>query len=268
LGIFSAFVFAAGVVGSLVAAVTIDLFGQIGFYIAAIGFASFAVFLIFLAPNVAKYGKNTPETQEGLGAKVGKILKLAFGARMRPLILYMMFTGLLLAIYNGFEFEVIERTLPLGTSETKQNAISSQIFTVEGAVTIVASFAAGKLADVIRRVSVLSIFLFITILAIVTSFASYYYSSLVLAYVMACLWGAAYSGGFTLLSVVMAKDFSGSFESYAIIGMMSNLATAAGFGFTIYVTNIPIFLAITAGVLGITQVSTCLYRQRKDPNAE
>jgi len=182
---------------------------------------------------------------------------------MRPLLLYMFSVGILLAIYNGFESTVIVSAVPTLTSDA-QDEISAVIFLVEGAMTVVASFAAGKLADVIRRKTVLVIFSIIGALSIGLSLVCYIQANLVFAYLMACAWGMAYSGGYTLLPIVMAKDFNGSVESFSIVQFTSNFASAIGFFLCIYVKNIPTFLIITGAILVLTFISTCFYKQKED----
>jgi len=265
-GIFSSFVFAASVAGSILAACVIPHFGKVGFYLVACAFICCAILMLSVAPQVAKYDANTT-ADESLGKKIKNLVNLAVGSRMRPFLLFQFLVGILLAVYNGFEFKVVEYTvpsLPSGEPMGKDDVdyVTALVFTYEGIATIIASFAAGKLADMLPRKIVLNIFNIFGVLAIGVTLLSYYTVNLSLTYLMAILWSMAYSGGSTLIGIVRAKDFDGSLEAYSIAQFMPNLATAVGFGLCIMVTNFELFLLIISVLVVITIISTSLYKQK------
>jgi len=261
LGIFNSFVFASAVMGSFLAAVVIKLVGQLGLYILACGLAVTAILMFLLAPDVPKATEE--DNEESIAVKARKMVKLTWSPRMRPFLLYLFLNGVLNAIYGGFEYSVMLSAIPNDTA-AEQDVVSADIFIVEGVMTIIAGFLAGKMADSFRRRPVLNIFTYFGILAIILSALGSYTGNIIIVYGMASAWGIAYAGGYTLLFVVMAKDFDGSLEAYGIVQFMPNLACALGYGLTILVTNIPIFLIISSVIVLATLVSTFMYNQKED----
>jgi len=262
LGIFSSFVFGAGMTGSLMGKFIIPAFGQFGFYFFAAGLTVLSSLMIFLAPNVKKYGKEGQA--DTVIDKIMKMAKEAKQKRMRPLLPYMFFVGFLLAIYNGFEYVVIESTIPASYSDIAKNAITAEVFFVEGISTIFASLIAGVLADKLPRRIVLNIFLGLAIIAIVTSYMSETYQSIFYAYIMGCCWGMAYAGGYTLIGVLLTKDFEGRLEAFGVNNVIGNVAIALGFVLCIFVTDIPGMLIISSVLVVITQINTFLYKGKDE----
>ena len=259
MGIFFSFVFTASLTGGLTAAVIIEHFGQFIFFLIACILACVAACMIVIVPDIPKYGQ--VQNADGVMTKMAKMARLGVGRPMLPLLPYMVMIGLSFAIYNLFESVLILHTIP-NMKKENQNDITAIILIVEGAMTIVASYGAGKLADTLKRNVVLTIFNVSVFLAIVFSFITYYQKSLVCAYIMACFWGIAYSGAYTLIGAVMAKDFEGRLEAYGVVQFTLNVAIALGSVICIYVSNVELFLCIIFLFLVVSQISLLFYKQK------
>ena len=259
MGIFSGFVFAAGVIGSLIGASVIKLFGQSAFYKVCLGFCVLASLMVLIAPDVEKDGESS--STESTSEKAKKMLRLAMSKRMLPIIPYLFLMGVQLAFYNVFEFKIVLATTP-GMAEKDQNSITATMYCVEGVTTIIASLGAGKLADVMKTQTVLTITNVSAALAVACSFAGYYTSELYYAYLMAIFLGLGYAGAWTLASAIMAKDFDGSMEAYAVVQFVSNMATSFGCLLCILIKSVPGFLSIVAAFLVFAQVSLKFYKQK------
>ncbi len=261
LGTFSSFVFAAGVAGSILGAIVIPRMGTVKFYYIASGLTLLAITMIFLAPNVPKYGEQNGS--ETVFDKIKSMARMAPSRQMRPLLPFFFCCGFLLAVYYGFEYNIVLHAIP-GRSQSEQDEVTATVMLVEGIMTVVASFSAGKLADSIKRISVIYIYLCCGVLALVTSFMSYQTQSLFLAYVMASFWGIAYSGGYTMANIIVSKDFEGSSEAFNVYNFLSTLATSLGFGLCVIVKDIPTFLCIAAVILVLTKISVFFFKQKDE----
>jgi len=258
-GIFSGAVFAASVAGSALGAVVIKIFGQFGFYLTCCFLSICATIMMFMAPNVPKYGE---VGNENILEKINKMGKLAVSRSMRPLILFFFLVGFLLAVYYGFEYEIILNAIPT-LSKDDQNYETAKVMFVEGLMTVVAGYSAGKLSDVWKRTTVMIIYALFSAFAIIATYFSYIQASLPLAYLMAVLWGTSYSGLYTLAGVTIAKDFEGGLEAYGIFNFMSTFATSVGFAMCVYVHNVELFLTIVGGLVMMTLVSIVFYKQKE-----
>ena len=257
IGIFWSFVSAACVIASLLTALCIKFLGQFQFFVGALGFTCLASIMFALAPNVSKYTKE--KSGDTVLNQLKRIGKLATSKKMIPFLPYMVLVGLLLAIYNAFEYEIIVKIIP-DFSDEEQNYITSLILSVEGAVTIVASYVVGALSDKMKPKGLTALFNIFAVFAIISSFLSIYWGSLPGAYIMASLWGISYTASRTLTPIILAKDFNGSMESFAIAQFVCNFATALGSMLCIYITNITVFLMVIGGFLLVAQVGLCFYK--------
>jgi len=261
LGIFSALFSCSNVTGSIVAAFVLQHFGQFNFYITACAISILAIIMVYLAPDVSRYDEKGDE-QLGFREQSVRVIKLSCNPRMKTFLLFIVFVGILTAIYTGFEYRIVLTAIP-NMSKEDQNAITSWVFMVQGVLTIIFSYVVGDLADMFKLSYVVNGFLMTNFVSIGLSFLSYYLQSLVLAYVMAAVWGLAVSSTVTLSGIVMMKDWNGSLEAFALLQFLYNLAIALGYVMCIYIIDIVAFLYVTLGLLIITQISTLLYKSKE-----
>ena len=261
MGVFFGFYSCSNVFGNIMAAFVIDTLGQYNFYLLATIIAGVSIIMISFAEEVPNYDDHK-ETIESVTENAKVIIRLALSDRMKSLWLYMFFTGLIIAVYNGFEYKVIVSTITYDT-KIRQDFITAMVFTVQGIVAAVSNYAARRLADIYQRALVLNLFILFFFLAILFSFLSYFTGSLFLALMMGMFWGAGYSGASTMAEFIMAKDFDGSIESFAVLQLVRNIAAITGFAYSIFVTNIFFFLLPILGLLVATQISTRYFRPKE-----
>ena len=265
-GIFSSFIFAGSVIGNLLEAYIIETYGLYVFYITAGGLAAFSSLMFLCAPGVSKNGFE--RYSENIIHKIVKIFKLAFGKEMRPLLLNMLLSGMLYAVFNSFQYTVIYYVLPYNNNDnndgdqTDNQDVESILLIIEEIAAIMTGSIAGKLADYMKRSILLTLFNVITCGAVVLSFLCYYQKSLVFVYVMAALWSVAYAGTWTTINIIMAKDFEGTLDSYAVVQLLMNLAALSGFIMFYFTNDIPLFLTTVGSLLILTQISLYCYRQK------
>ena len=256
LGLYSAFL----VLGGIVSKVTITRFGSFGYYLISAGLACLSLVMFMAAPHVKK--SKEEDADEKPIEKTKKILKLIIGPRMRVLLPYMLYLGFLNAMVGAFQYRLVQNTDPNMTSD-ELNEISATMNLVQGIISILASIIAGKLADILQRKVSLSLFNVIHVIAVALGFLSYFGKNLFLVYVVAILWGVGIFGANTVLATVMAKDFKGSLEAYAIPQIVIPLATAIGYGLC-FLPQITWVLIALGGFAGLSVVCTSLYREKEN----
>jgi len=261
-GIFWCFISATQILGNLMSAFVITHFGQETFYLVATGFVLLASSLCCLAPHVEKYSQE--ETAEGVVEKAKRIVGLGFSPTMRVLLPFLFVSGITVAIQNGFEFHIIVESLGDKTKE-EQNYYTALIFIVQGFFAVIASYLVGKLIDKVERKNrVMQLANLIFMLAIVFSILAHYHNSHQLSYFMGTFWGMGYSSSHAIANVIVAKDFNGSIEGYAVVQALIVLAASCGFGLTILLADhIYTFIFVVTGMLVVSQVTAAFYRSPK-----
>ena len=261
-GIFWCFISATQILGNLMSAFVITHFGQQTFYFVATGCVLLASLLCSMAPYVPKYSQE--DLNEKFIQKAKKIIALGFSPVMRVLLPFLFLSGMTVAIQNGFEFQIIVGSIE-GKSKEEQNYWTAIIFMVQGFFAVIASYLFGKLIDKTEhknRVMQLSNFIFT--LAIVFSILAYYRNSLELSYFMGTFWGMGYSSSHAVANVIVAKDFDGSIEGYAVVQAMIVLAASCGFGLTILLAHkVYTFIFVVTGLLLVNQITTSFYKSPK-----
>jgi len=261
MGIFNALFSCSNVTGSLVAAFVVKHFGQFNFFLTACAISILAIIMVYFAPDVSRYdGKE--DQQIGFREQSVRVIKLSCNPRMRTFLSFIVFVGILTAIYTGFEYRVILNAIP-NMSKEDQNAITSWVFMVQGVITIIFSYLVGDLADMFKLSYVVNGFLMTNFVAIALSFLAYYLESLILAYVMAAVWGLAIASTVLLSGIVMMKDWDGSLEAFALLQFLYNLSVGIGYVMCVYMTDVVTFLYVLLGLLIITQISTLLYKSKE-----
>ena len=286
MGTFFCLFSCSNVFGNVLAAVAVDALGYFNFFLIADIFAGIAVIMLIFAQEAPKANGEDADHLNVLD-KAAMIRELVQNTRMRSFLLYMFFTGFVVAIYNSFEYQVILAAVARPelseldvdarlAEERREGVITSLVFTIQAVMGIIASYSAGRLADNYKRSFVLNVFTGSFALAIVFSFISCKTTDLFYTYIMAGLWGFGYSGASTMIGIVMAKDFEGSIEAYAVSQLITNVATIVGFVLCIVITpgkegssggdinNIITFLIVTSVIWAATQISTLFYKPNED----
>ena len=263
LGIFAAVFSCSNVTGSIIAAFVLKHFGQFNFFLVACVISILSIFMVYFAPEVDRYDKE--DEQLGFKEQSIRVIKLSFNPRMRTFLLFLIFVGIITAIYTGFEYRIILHAIPKMSKED-QNAITSWVFMVQGVSTIIFSYVVGDLADMFKLSYVLNGFLMMNFVAIGLSYLSFYLESLILAYVMAAVWGLTISSACNLTGIVMMKDWNGSLESFALLQFVNNVGIVFGYVMCIYMVDVVTFLNVLLGILIITQISTLLYKSKDIKN--
>ena len=264
MGIFTSFVAAASVLGSIMAAFVTKLFGTFHYYLVCSGLVGLAIVLFMFAPEVSKYTEGKGIAEESVLDKAGKTVKLAFSKGMRSFLMFIFFVGVMQASNSAFEYKIIVSKVSDASADQKTYA-TSLVFIVQGVLGILASYSTGKLADITRRKFVLSLFALTGILAIFISYISYQNDNFNLTYVMGMGWGVAYNSMYTLTNIVMAKDFDGKLEAYAVNQLFMNLGTIFGLVLCIYLDDyIQVFLYVMLGLLVLGQIGVVFFKQQED----
>ncbi len=255
VGLFSG----ALILGSIISKLTITRFGNFGYYLISAGFACLVMLMFMVAPNVQR--EKEEDAEEKVIEKTKKILKLMTGEKMRKLLPYMLYAGLINATIAAFQYRLVQNTDDKMTPE-ELNKITTTINLMQGVIITVSSVVAGKLTDILKRKSVLHLFNFVQAIGMVLAFASFYEKSLFLVYGMAVFWGIGCFGANTVIVVTMVKDFEGSIESYAVPQIMTPLATAIGYGLCLF-PEILIVLSVLVGFLVLNVISTSFYKTKE-----
>jgi len=219
-----------------------------------------AIVMISLAPECPKYQEE--EANETVSVTCKKILRLTTSTRMSKFLPYMMFAGLVTATFGGFQYKIVENTIPSYSDQEKASIVAS-VLMLQGAVTILLSYTSGRLADIFKLKNVLLFFLSCFFMAIGMSFLTFEKDSLFLAYIMAVVWGISFSGANTLTGVAMMKDFDGLVEAYAVQQLISNMGTIVGNILIIWIEKIPTFLFAILGFLVFSEFVTCFYKSKE-----
>ena len=256
LGLYSAFL----VLGGIVSKVTITRFGSFGYYLISAGLACISLVMFMVAPHVKKAKEE--DAEEKPIEKTKKILKLIIGPRMRVLLPYMLYLGFLNAMVAAFQYRLVQNTDSTMTPD-ELNEISATMNLVQGILSILASVVTGKLADLLQRKTSLNMFNVIHVIAVVLGFLSYFEKNLMLVYVTAILWGVGIFGANTVLATVMAKDFKGSLEAYAIPQIVIPLATTIGYGLCFLPQIILVLVGLACFAL-LSVISTSLYKAKEE----
>ncbi len=255
-GVFLALYSAFLVLGGIVSKATISRFGSFGYYLISAGLACLSWVMFMAAPHVEKTKEE--DADEKPIEKTKKILKLIIGPRMRVLLPYMLYLGFLNAMVAAFQYRLVRNTDSTMTPH-ELNEISATVNLVQGVLSILASVIAGKLADMLKRRTSLNLFNLIHVIAVGLGFLSYFGKSLFLVYLVAILWGVGIFGGNTVMAALMAKDFKGSLEAYAIPQIVTPLATALGFGLC-YLPQIVLVLGVLGCFALLSVICTSLYK--------
>ncbi len=259
-GVFIALFSAFMIIGGIVSKVTITRFGTFGYYLISAGLACFSLLMFMAAPPVKKTKEE--DAEEKPIEKTKKILKLIIGPRMRSLLPYMLYLGFLNAMVAAFQFKLIKNTDETMSSD-ELNKISATVSLVQGIISTSSSVLAGKLADMLKRKTSLSLFNAIHVIAVGLAFLSYFEKSLALVYGTAVLWGVGIFGANTVLATVMAKDFKGSIESFAIPQIVIPMTTTLGYGLC-YLPQIAVVLVILACFAGLSVICTSFYKAKEE----
>jgi len=256
IALFSGFM----ILGGIVSKVTITRFGSFGYYLISAGLACISLVMFMVAPHVKKAKEE--DAEEKPIEKTKKILKLIIGPRMRVLLPYMLYLGFLNAMVAAFQYKLIKNTDSTMSPE-ELNKISANVSLWQGIISTSSSVVAGKLADILKRKTSLSLFNVLHVIAVVLAFLSYFEKNLVLVYVTAILWGVGIFGANTVLATVMAKDFKGSIESFAIPQIVIPTTTTFGYGLC-YLPQVVIVLIILACFAGLSVICTSLYKAKEE----
>jgi len=267
MGIFYGINAFSGVFGNLMSNRVIHALGKSSFFIVCTALVLLAVAMILFAPSVPKYEEeNVAET---VSEKCGKIFRLAANKRMVVFLPYLLYVGIVTAMYGGFEYRLVEDTISMeGVTENQEerenykSSITALVLMVQSLVTVIISYTAGGLADYFSLSKVLNGFLATFFIGLGISFYAYETKNLIYTYIMAAIWGLSHSGSITLTGVVMLKDFDGSFESYALMELIMNTGTIFGNIFCIKIQDIKIFLYTVMALLVVTQFCSLFYRTR------
>jgi len=258
LGLFYAINNVSSITGGIMSTFVLAQFGFAVYFTICSLLVVLAIMLISVAPEAPK---RQAEESETIKETCNKILRLTTSPRMSKFVPYMMFAGLVTATFGGFQYKIVERTVPDDTDEEKASVVAS-VLMLQGVITIFLSYTSGKLADIFKLKSVLLFFLSCFFLAIASSFWTYEMNSLFLSYIMAVIWGLSFSGANTLTGVAMMKDFDGRVEAYAVQQLISNLGTIVGNILIIFISDIPTFLFALLGFLVCSEIVTCFYRSK------
>jgi len=267
MGLFSALVNGSDILGSLTAAWVVKAFGQYNFFVFSFGLAVVSILMLFLAPQAPKPISPDPDSQDTLKERTLKIVKLCFDERMRVLVPFLLYAGIMTAAVSGFEYRIILSTIP-NKSEEVQNSITALVFTVQGVFTILLAYITGELADKYQIRKVMNWFLASCFIALGLSLYCYAKSSLALTYVMASVWGFSFAGVDTMTGIVIIKDFNGTTEANAVLQLLSNIGTMIGNALLINLTNINLFLYVMLGILAVTQAVSLFYKSNKEENKQ
>jgi len=264
MGIFTSSVAAASVLGSVMAAFMTKMFGTFHYYLVSCGFVGFAILMFLFAPEVSKYIEGRESREQSVMKKTKKTVKLAVSIGMRPFLMYIFFVGLMQATNSAFEYRIIVSKIPDATADQK-TFTTSLVFIVQGVLGIIASYSTGKLADKLKRKFVLNLFGMMAVLAMFVSYISNEKDDLGLTYYMGMGWGIAYNSMYTLTNIVMAKDFDGKLEAYAVNQLMMNLGTICGLILCIYVGEfIKEFLFVMFGFWVLSEIGLLFFKQKDD----
>lgn len=260
MGVFVALFSGSLVLGGIVSKLTITRFGSFGYYLLSLGLACLSMIMATMAPHVNKAKEE--DAEEKVIEKTKKILRLVIGPRMRVLLPYMLYTGFISAMVAAFQYKLVKNTDSTMTDD-ELNKISATMNLVQGIIAILASVVAGKLADMLKRRTALSLFTITQVVAVVTAYLTFREGSLVLVYVTAILWGVGIFGANTVLATVIAKDFDGSLEAYAIPQVLNPLATTLGYALCL-LPQMMLVLIVLATFSFCSVVCTSFYKEKEE----
>jgi len=262
MGIFIALFSGSLVLGGIVSKVTITRFGSFGYYLISFGFACISMIMSMVAPQVKKAKEE--DAEERIIEKTKKILKLVVGSNMRVLLPYMLYTGFISAMVAAFQYKLVQNTDSSMTPDDL-NKISATMNLVQGIISIVTSVVAGKLSDMLKRRTALGLFTISQVIAVIVAYLSYREKSFVLVYATAILWGIGIFGANTVLATVIAKDFGGSLEAYAIPQVLNPLATTLGYALCL-LPQMMLVLVVLAVFSLFSVICTSFYKAKEEEN--
>jgi len=136
----------SGVLGNLMSNRIIHTYGKSSFFIICTSMVALSVVMILCALSVDKYEEE--DVSESVTQKCGKIFKLSVQKRMSIFLPYLLYVGIVTAMYGGFEYRLVEETISLdGIStipkeqENYKSSITALVLMVQSLVTVLISYS-------------------------------------------------------------------------------------------------------------------------------
>jgi len=136
------------VIGNIIAVWVIKSFSQFAFYLVVTAMAAVSSFLLLLAPPADK--PDADQQPKKISERVQAMKNFVKNRTFQNIIPYFLYTGLIVAVYNTFETQIIVSTIPNDSKEDK-NVKSGIIFIIQGVVAAATSLIIGKVADVVKN---------------------------------------------------------------------------------------------------------------------
>ncbi len=248
------------IMGNIIALYVIHAFSQLTFYVVMSTLACAASIMILFAPSVEKTGVDKPKT---VSQKIQDMKNLATGDRMPYFIPFLIFNGLVVAEYIGFESQVLQSIL-VGREKKEINEYTAAVFIFQGVIAVIIGFFTGKLADKVQdRTLLMNSSLLCVVGAEIVSLLAYHLANVGLGYVMGFFWGLGFSAVHTLAAVVISKDYGGLIESFALMQFFTEIGVIIGLVISIlFASQITTAICIVYFFTVITQSVSRAYKSK------
>ena len=188
--------------------------------------------------------------------------------RIRPLLFYMVSSGLILAFFSGFLYEVIQSTLEKDLRKETINEKTSMVFIALGIMEIIGGLLVSKIADSYNKVTLCMITTVSFILALIFTFLADYNKNYYLCFFCAGLFGFADCTTQAMITTVIGSHFAGTVEHYAIFNQFQYIGALAGMTLILALNSAPrvwfISLVAVYQILTLYQQFQCLIFIFKD----
>jgi len=167
--------------------------------------------------EVSEYG-----TWSEIRQKIQTVAEIGWSDAMKPLLLYSCFGGMVLGIAVAFESEVL--SVSLGDIDPNiKNKQVVYVFMCQGILSSICSFVSGSLVDKYNKHLLGILFMAFYGLAIIFTFAAYYYSSYAMCYLMGILWAIGAACQTSVGTAIIGKDFAGELEAFSASGVANQV---------------------------------------------
>jgi len=262
-GVFWALMQMSQAIGNLASAVLISSWGQLTYYVVMSGLAIAASCLFLFLPNLNEEKKVNDVNAASLASQPSvsenwrEVKKCLKDPTVYPLYAMMFLSGVVIAFYAGFLYEIIENSLASDLSNEEVNMKTALVFLALGACEGISGLIVGRLLDKYNKVLVANFTNILIEIALVLSLLAVYEQNYTLCFIVGGAWGLCDNGTMTTIGTIIATEYNNKLELFALFRLWQGFGAVVGFVVAILVQGQPLYVFIL--VVAVFQIATNIY---------